>query len=170
MPTSHSMCRTVIARFVAALALMLSTMHPAVAYDGPPVPDPTDLVELVRKSVLAVDAGNKSGQYTALHDMGSTAFKQAYDLAALNRSFSELRSAALDLAIVKDKVPLTSRPPTLDRNGRLRILGYFELPPNQLVYDVLYDFDTGQKLWKIASISVKSRPLPEQPELLQPRN
>ena len=102
--------------------------------------------------------------------MGGPAFKAAYPAEKLADA---VRTACalgkLDLAIVKDKVPLTTRPPTLDRNGRLRILGYYELPGTQLVYDVLYDYDPAASRWLLAAISVKDRALPPQPELLQPQ-
>lgn len=143
--------------------------HPAFSYEGPPVPDPDDLSGLVTATVLAVDAGNKSGNYAALHAMGSPAFQSAYPADKLSGLFGNLRASGLDLAIVKDKVPLTSRPPTLDANGRLRILGFYELPGIQLVYDVLYDYDQAGRRWTLAAISVKDRPLPPQPELLQPQ-
>lgn len=157
----------VLAGVIACLAVLPPRL--AFSYDGPPVPGPTELSDLVTATMLAVDAGNKSGSYAALHAMGGPAFQAAYPAEKLAGLFATLRASNLDLAILKDKVPLTSRPPTLDGNGRLRILGYYELPAKQLVYDVLYDYDPAGRRWTLAAISVKDRPLPPQPDLMQPQ-
>ena len=106
---------------------MLAAM-PAVASDDPPVPDPIELMTLVRTTVLAVDTGNKTGSYQTLWAMGNPAFQQANPAEKLRQDFAKLRATGLDLEPVRTLVPLTTRAPTVDRNGLLRILGFFELP------------------------------------------
>ena len=136
---------------------------------GPPVPDPMDLITLVRQSVLAVDIGNKTGDYSALSAMGSADFQAQNPGAALASHFAKLRAAGVDLAAAGTIMPQTTRPPTLDANGLLRILGYFEFPDRQIVYDLLYTYDDPAKLWRLAGMSIEPRKLPPQPELIQPR-
>lgn len=142
---------------------------PSIAPSYAPVPEPQELIDLVKATISAVDAGMKADSYTALHAMGSPAFKSAYSATSLAPAFAQLKSSGLDLAAVSGKVPQTSRPPSLDRAGRLRILGYYELPSKQVVYDVLYEYDAPAKRWLVDAISVKDRTLPPQPQLMQPQ-
>ena len=141
---------------------------PANAGGGPPVPDPSDLIDLVQRTILAVADGNLSRDYTALHAMGSPAFKAENSPESLAKSFTGLRASGLDLSTLQTKIPLTTRPPTMDKDSRLRILGYYELPEHQVVYDVLYDYDLPSAQWQLAGISVNPRVLPPQPHLMQP--
>lgn len=156
------------ALFACAIAWLCA--GPAHAGEsGPPVPDPQVLIDLVRDTVLAVDAGNKTGDYGKLFDMGAPAFQTANPPERLAQSFAPLRAHNLDLAPVEKMTPLTTGPPALDRNGLLRILGFFELADRQLVYDVLYDYDAAARRWRIAGISLTPRDLPKTPELMQPQ-
>lgn len=169
----------------AALSLDRAVAAPASTDAGPPVPEPYELIDLVRNTVLAVDQGNKTGDYAAVHKIAGQAFNDAYPPGTLTGLFAGLRADGIDLGLVKNKVPLTSRPPTLDLNGRLRILGFFEFPGKQLVYDLLYDYvpssgtDAGASpgpksgptagSWRLAAIALRPRTLAPQPELLQPQ-
>lgn len=135
---------------------------------GPPVPDPQELIDLVRDTVLAVDAGNKSGDYSQLFKMGAPAFQTANPPDRLAQSFALLRAHNLDLAPVRNMTPLTTGPPALDRNGLLRILGYFELHDRQIVYDVLYEYDAPGRRWLVSGVSLTPRNLPKTPALMQP--
>jgi hypothetical protein len=141
---------------------------PALAGSGPPVPDPADLITLVQDTIMAVAEGNANGDYAALHAMGTPAFQTENPPGKLAGGFAALRASGFDLSSVRNRTPLTTRSPTLDRNGRLRILGYYDLLDRQVVYDVLYDYDEAQGRWRLASISVTPRVLPPQPQLMQP--
>ena len=44
----------------------------AHSYDGPPLPEPKELIDLVRETMLAVDAGKKPADYAALQRDGRT--------------------------------------------------------------------------------------------------
>jgi hypothetical protein len=136
---------------------------------GPPVPNPDDLIALVRKTVLAVDTGNKTGDYAALAAMGTQEFQTDNPAAKLADGFKKLRVDRIDLAPAATVVPQTTRPPSLDRNGLLRILGYFEFPAKQIVYDLVYAYDAPAMGWQLAGILIKPRDLPEQPVLMQPQ-
>ncbi len=139
-----------------------------MAGDGPPVPDPADLMTLVHTTILAVADGNANGDYAALHAMGTPAFQSKNPLTKLAAAFQALRASRFDLSSIRGKFPPPPRSPTLDQNGRLRILGYYDLLARQVVYDVLYDYDEPDARWRLAAISVTPRVLPPQPQLLQP--
>lgn len=145
-----------------------SNMTGARAGD-PPVPRPTDLIQLVRTTVLAADQGNKSGDYSALAQLGTADFQAANPAATLKDRFAKLRGTGIDLKDVATVVPQTSRAPTLDGNGLLRILGYFEFPAQQVVYDLLFAYDETGDAWRLAAVSIQPRALPPQPDLMQPQ-
>lgn len=150
------------------IGAMLATQSPAQAYEGPPVPDPQDLIDLVRDTVLAVDSGNKSGDYQTLYAMGSARFQSEHPTKKLAEEFASLKSAAVDLGPVRSLTPVTSRPPTLDRNGLLRMLGFFEIENRRIVFDLVYDYDTALNGWRLAGISIDPRVMPPEPKLMQP--
>lgn len=158
---------------VSALLLLLFTLFgAAIARSGdagPPVPNPDDLIALVRQTVLAVDTGNKTGDYAVLAAMGTPDFQTANPAVKLADGFKKLRIDRIDLAPAATVVPQTTRPPSLDRNGLLRILGYFEFPTKQIVYDLVYAYDAPSNGWQLAGILIKPRDLPEQPVLMQPQ-
>ncbi len=151
-----------------ALAGLLVFSGPGRAEDGPPVTDASVFMDLIRATVLAVDSGNKTGDYNALREMGNPQFKSRTTSSELAAQFTKLRALGLDLSAVKTMMPLTTRPPTLDRNGLLRILGYFEMPEQRLVYDVVYTYDSAGRQWQLAGILLDPRVLPPEPKLLQP--
>lgn len=155
-------------RLTACLVLWLWPAVAVAADGGPPVPEPTELIDLVRTTMLAADTGNKSGDYSQLANLGTAAFKAANPVDKLATSFGTLRQAKIDLTPVQDMVPQTVRAPVLDRNGLLRIAGFFEFPEAQIVYDLLYSYDETAKAWQLAGISISPRALPEHPELMQP--
>jgi hypothetical protein len=155
-----------IASLFAVAAAVNVIAEPSQA---PPVPDPQDLIDLVRSTVLAVDAANKSGDYGGVHAIGTPAFQAALPPDQLSLVFSDLRAANVDMAEAGQRSPLTTRPPTLDRQGLLRILGFFEFSERQLVYDLLYDYDFDDARWRLAGIKLTPRDLPQTPELMQPQ-
>lgn len=157
-----------IACMVLLIVAAAIAIGPARAADGPPVPDPADLIKLVHGTMLAVVEGNAKGDYTSLHAMGSPAFQRENTPQTLADGFKPIRTSGFDLAAIASKMPLTTRSPTLDRNGRLRILGYYDLLDRQVVYDVIYDYDQVLARWQLAGISVTPRVLPPQPKLMQP--
>lgn len=157
--------------WISAVALVIVAATGGRADDrpGPPVPDAQELIDLVRETVLAVDAGNRTGDYGRLHAMGAPGFQSANPPEKLAAGFERLRGRNLDLTPVREKTPMTSGAPTLDRNGLLRILGFFELSQIQLVYDLVYDYDVDGRRWRLAGISLTPRDIAPQPELIQPQ-
>lgn len=160
-------CYRAVRAMTLAIATLLSAPSGAVA-EVPPVPDPADLIALVQKTIVAVAEGNAEGDFTALHAMGSPAFQRENTPAALADRLAALRATWFAPSAIEGRMPLTTRSPTLDRNGRLRILGYYDLLDRQLVYDFVYDYDQAVQRWLLAGLAVTPRVLPPQPQLLQP--
>lgn len=164
------------AKFLGPFALVLclayvvlTSVQVRAGNEGPPVPDPQDLIDLVRNTVLAVHDGNTSGNYQKLFDMGAPDFQAAHPKENLQKKFSRLKDHPVDLSAVRALTPLTTGAPTLDQNGLLRILGFFEIKRVQLVYDILYDYDRNGKRWRVIGISLNPRNIAPEPELIQPR-
>ncbi|MFN0217821.1 MAG: hypothetical protein ACKVP4_03285 [Hyphomicrobium sp.] len=163
--------RSALKSFAFALVIFAALAAPGRSEErlGPPIPGSFELIDLVRATVLAVDAGNKSGDYTRLFEMGTPTFQAATSPERLAAGFEPLRSRTRDLSVVKAMTPQTTGAPTVDRNGLLRILGFFEIGAVQLVYDLVYDYDHQERRWRVAAISLIPHDIAPQPELMQPR-
>ncbi len=160
--------RCVYIGVMAVAACLIAMVGPTSAGEGPPTPDPMLFIELLQNTVRAVDSGNKSGDYSELHAIGSTRFQAEHSKAKLADEFASLRLTKIDLAPFSEKVPITTRPPRLDLNGLLRITGFFQVDPIRLIYDVVYEYDTPGDQWRLAGVRLEPRELPPQPQLMQP--
>lgn len=160
--------RRAIVRQLLAIILVGLSLNVARANDRPPTPEPDDLIALIRNTILAVDVGNKSGDYTNLHNAGTAEFKAAHPVAQLSDEFKSLRDSSLDMALAAEKTPLLTGPPQLDVNGLLRMLGGFKFPDSELIFDLLYRYDVAAKIWQLAGITLNPRVLPPPPEIMQP--
>lgn len=162
---------SIVARWVIAViaSAMIGLASFASADEGPPVPDPLELIDLVRNTILAVDAGNKTGNYDQLNAMGTARFQSENPSPKLAEQFANLKATGVDLSPIKDKVPMTTRPPTMDQNGLLRILGFFQMDNTRVVYDVVYDYDFKASEWQLSGVKLEPRELPPQPKLMQPQ-
>ena len=102
---------TITALGRAAMALVVAAfaaLSPARAEQQAPKPaniDRNGVLILVRSSLLALDQGNKTGNYTVLRDIGAPGF-QSNSAARLGEIFAKLRNDNLDLSGVA--VPATS--------------------------------------------------------------
>lgn len=159
---------TIVGRIAVALLALMAAIIPVRA-EMPPTPSAEDLIALIRKAVLALDHGNKNGDYTELFSLGTKDFQAAHPKAALAADFKNLRDAKLDLSLAAEKTPLSTGPPRMDPNGLLRLAGAFKFPDKEIVYDLLYTFDGDAKDWRLAGIAIRPRIVEEPPEIMQPQ-
>lgn len=130
---------------------------PAVA---PPVaapgvmPDEASLVALVRGAILALNQANLTGDYAVLRGLGSAGFREANSAEALAASFANLRGRGLDLGPVAVIEPRLFRAAAIDGDGYLRITGYFPSRPEQVNYDMAFEFGDGR--WQLFGIGVNT--------------
>jgi hypothetical protein len=139
----------------------IATPMPAKAVSPVNVPGDAALVTLVRSSILALNQANLTGDYSVLRDLSATNFQKANSPAKLSDAFANIRSRGLDLAPVAVIEPHLFRPATIDQNGYLRLAGYFPSQPEQVNFDLAFQFESGA--WRLFGIGVDTTRDPPQP-------
>jgi hypothetical protein len=112
--------------------------------------DRNSVLMLVRSSLIAVDQGNKTGNYTVLHDLGAAGFQAANNPARLGEIFSKLRNDKVDLAGVTAIDPHLTLVPQIEANGMMHMAGFFPSVPSQVNFELIYTpVDTQWRLFGI---------------------
>lgn len=113
---------------------------------------------LIRSTLLTLNDANRSGNYTVLHDLAAPGFQNKNTPADLARIFADLRGRNFDLFAVALMAPKLTAPPQLERNGMLRLTGYFPTQPLQIRFDML--FANVAQHWRLFGISVATPQAP----------
>ena len=146
---------------VAASVLAANAQTPAAP--KPAQIDRNGVLMMVRSTLLALDHGNKTGNYTVLRDLGAPGF-QNNTAARLAEIFASQRRDNVDLSGVAVIDPQLSVLPQIEANGMMRMAGFFPSVPTQVNFDLIYAPVNGQ--WRLFGISVNlgsSAPVPPAP-------
>lgn len=106
---------------------------------------------LIRSALIALDQGNKTGNYTVLRDLGAPGF-QTNTAARLAEIFVAQRRDNIDLSGVAVLDPQLTLLPQIESNGMLRMAGFFPSVPTQVNFELIYAPVSGQ--WRLFGISV----------------
>jgi hypothetical protein len=120
----------------------------------PPRPaqiDRNGVLILIRETLLALDAANKTGNYTVLRDLGSPEF-QANTAARLAEIFAQQRKDNIDLSGVAVIDPQLTLLPQIEGNGLMHMAGFFPSVPTQVNFELMYAPVGGR--WKLFGLSV----------------
>jgi hypothetical protein len=126
----------------------------AVATQAAPIPaqiDRNGVLILIRSALIALDQGNKTGNYTVLRDLGAPGF-QVNTAARLAEIFAAQRRDNIDLSGVAVLEPQLSVLPQIEANGMLRMAGFFPSVPTQVNFELMFAPVSGQ--WRLFGISV----------------
>lgn len=141
--------------FIAALALSAPARIEAQAAQtqaAPQVPLPVAILAMVRTTLLALDHANRTGNYTVLRDLAGPQFHDANTSARLAQMFGALPSQGVDLLPVAISEPVFTQAPSITAEGRLRIVGRFEIAPRPINFDIAYEPVAGA--WRIFQLNV----------------
>jgi hypothetical protein len=131
--------------------------------------DRNGVLILIRTALIALDQGNKTGNYTVLRDLGAPGF-QTNTAARLAEIFAAQRKDNIDLSGVAVLDPQLSVLPQIEANGMLRMAGFFPSVPTQVNFELMFAPVGGQ--WRLFGISVNigsSAPVaPSPPEAAAP--
>lgn len=120
------------------------------------LPDPRRMHILIVSSIVAANHANKTGDYSVLHKLAAPSFQKNNSPSELKKIFANLRKRNLDFSPVILYSPKLLRQPTIDNNGLLRLVGFFDTRPERVVYDTA--FQKVGKDWKLFGISLNTRP------------
>ena len=125
---------------------------PPAAKQIPLVPAPNAVLAMVRSTLLAVDHGNKTGNYTVLRDLAGPQFHDANNASKLVQIFSQLPVQGVDLLAVAVVVPDYKAPPSITAARMLYVVGTFPIRPRPVNFEILYEMSGGQ--WRVFGISI----------------
>jgi hypothetical protein len=150
--------------WIAASVSLAHAQTPAPAAAAKPAQiDRNGVIMLIRSSLLALDHGNKTGNYTVLRDLGAPGF-QSNTAARLAEIFATQRRDNVDLSGVAVIEPQLSLLPQIEANGMMRMAGFFPSVPTQVNFELVFAPVSGQ--WRLFGISVNlgsSAPVPPAP-------
>ena len=117
------------------------------------------LAALIKGTVTALDQANLTGNYSVLRDLGTPAFREKFDQAALTEAFAELKARKLDLSQALLVNPNVTRRPEF-KNGEMILTGYFPAEPLNITFDLRFAQLDG--VWRLAWIGVDAVPSANQ--------
>lgn len=139
---------------------------------GPPMPSTMQLTLLIQNAMAAVSQANMTGNYSVLHALAAPSFQQVNPPEKLSQLFEGLRKARLDITPVLLFRPVLTTHPAIDGNGMLRMTGYYQTAPQNVLFDLLFVPYAGQ--WRLQGLSINTRPdqkaanQPPQPTAAKP--
>ena len=120
---------------------------PAATSPAAPNPAPVDrtvLLILVRSTLLALQHGNDTGNYTVLRDLGAPGFQAANTAARLAEIFASLRNPRVDLSSVAVLEPQIVQGPLVDKDGLLRLAGFFSSGGERFNFELAFQTVDGR--------------------------
>jgi hypothetical protein len=138
-------------RELSAQSQQKSAAPVAQAAPKPAQIDRNGVLILIRSALIALDQGNKTGNYTVLRDLGSPGF-QVNTAARLAEIFAAQRRDNIDLSGVAVLDPQLTILPEIDAIGMLRMAGFFPSVPTQLNFELVFAPVSGQ--WRLFGVSV----------------
>ncbi|WP_414468075.1 hypothetical protein [Methylobacterium currus] len=150
-------------RGAAALVALLTLTGPSATWaQGHPqetqqLPRPAQIdrngvLILIRSTLLALQHGNETGNYTVLRDLAAPGFHDANTAARLGEIFASQRTQKLDLSGVAVLDPQLTLLPQIESNGLLHLAGFFPSVPSQVNFELLFAPVDGR--WRVFGISV----------------
>lgn len=127
----------------------------------PALPAAEDLLGLIRTTLIALNQANQTGNYTVLRDLAAPDFRNLNDASKLGAIFQVLREQAVDLTPLLLISPEVSRPPAINQNGLLSLVGFFPTQPLRVNFDL--SFQNSGSDWRPYGISVFLAPPPAPP-------
>lgn len=114
--------------------------------------DTNHAARLVWSTMIAIEQANRTGNYSVLRDNSASSFQQANNPATLASLFERLRNTNFDLSNTLLLSPDYSIPPTVRKDGLLRMRGRFELRPTPVNFDLMFQLESGK--WRLFGIAV----------------
>jgi hypothetical protein len=127
------------------------------------IPDQIKLNLMIRTTLLAFSQANQTGNYSVLRDLSHPQFQLQNTHSSLSDAFKNFRQRNLDLSPIIFYTPKLLRPATIQKDGLLRMTGYFETKPERVSFDLGF-WLLGNK-WRLAALVVDVKP--PQNQLLQ---
>ncbi len=118
----------------------------------PKVPSAPAVLAMVRSTLIAVDQGNKTGNYTVVRDIGAPDFRDTNTPAKLSLVFANLVEQGVDMLPVLVVEPQYREAPRLTARRMLYVAGTFNIQPRRVSFELLFDVWKGE--WRLYGVSI----------------
>jgi hypothetical protein len=116
------------------------------------------LTVIIKDTIIALHHANMTGNYSVLRDMGTPVFRENFDQTALAGAFVNLRVRKIDLSPAYYLSPNLTKPPELNKDSELVLVGFFPTQPMQIQFELRFMQLDGK--WRLSGIGVDSLPPP----------
>jgi hypothetical protein len=124
------------------------------------VPASSGLVDLLRTTLLMVNAGNQSGDYSVLYANLTPPVQKNLDVNRLSEALAGFREEKIDMSAVSVVNPQYIKSPEIDANGVLNLIGYFPTHPRMVRFSVGYRKLDGKWLVEAIDLDAPSKTEP----------
>ena len=142
---------------VAQSAQKSTNQAPAkITTEKPTIPNDERLLMLINSTLIALNQANVTGNYSVFRELGAPGFQVANTTGQLANTFAELRNRNFDLSPILLLQPKLVQKPEITGLGMLRVTGFFPTAPEQLNFDLMYQWVKGQ--WRLFGIAADTGP------------
>lgn len=121
------------------------------------MPDGSQLLLLIRTTLLALSDAEQTGNFTVLRDLGAPGFREANPANKLGQTFASIGAQGVDLSAVAVIAPKLTGTPSIDpKTQMLRKKGFFPGEPVQINFELLFQPVAGR--WRIFGMAVNPGP------------
>ncbi len=153
----------IVSRILLAFCLILGVQAADAQNAKPVAPDAQGqqgqsafdsafLTILIKGTVVALAQANATGNYSVLRDLGTPIFRERFDQAALTAAFANLRARKIDLSPSILMTPNLTKPPEINQNGELVLIGDFPSQPVHIHFEIMFTQLDG--IYRLAGLGV----------------
>lgn len=129
-----------------------ATPHPV----DPTLPSRQETAKQVHATLLSLDLGSRTGDYTALYRKLSPQARQPENLRQIARELSHFRQQAIDLSAIAQRPPMLVGQPIQSTQGILHATSVLPYGNRFLRFDFSYRIDGG--MWQLESFRFGDKP------------
>jgi hypothetical protein len=116
------------------------------------LPPQGKILALFRATMLGIDHGMKTGNFTVVRDLGSTSFRKSNSAAKLGQVFDSLSANQVDLLAAAVVDPQFTKAPTLTPEKMLYLTGLLPIAPRAAAFEMLLELEDGE--WRIFAVAI----------------
>ena len=146
---------TVLAILVVGVISGLSIYlgHSSTAVATGPMPNDQELRTLATEALLDLDRAIQAKNFTSFYIGVAEQFRTQFTLSELEAAFQSFINDEGSFA-GRDTAPVFDEPPAIDKQGLLKLSGYFPTTPLRVLFELSYAYE--QSEWKLTGIVVQT--------------
>lgn len=136
---------------------------------GPELPSATQIVVLVRTTILTLNDAIQTGNFSVMLDKAAASIRTTNNSGSLYKSYSQLVELRPDLSSVAIISPELTRAEIAD-GGLLRLDGVLPSSPITVKFNLNFTSESGKWRWKGIGLTFLTVPVPAKPAKEKPKS